>query len=129
MAIDHVSLAVRDLPRSAAFYEAVLAPLGYAKLVVRERMIGFGKTHSEIWINLREAMPSLPVDFGAHVALRARSPEAIQAFHAAALAHGGADDGAPGRRPYGAGPNIYYAAFVSDPDGNRLEAVTFLPPA
>lgn len=128
MAIDHVSLAVRDLELSAAFYEAVLAPLGYTKLVVRARTIGFGKAHAEIWINLREDLPPAPADAGAHVAMRARSPEAIQAFHAAALAHGGADDGAPGRRPYGPGPNIYYAAFVRDPDGNRLEAVTFLTP-
>ncbi|MCB1533162.1 MAG: VOC family protein [Rhodoblastus sp.] len=128
MAIDHVSLAVRDLSRSAAFYEAVLAPLGYTKLVVRERMIGFGKTHPEIWINLRENLPPAPGDVGAHVALRARSAETVQGFHAAALAHGGTDDGAPGRRPYGAGPNVYYAAFVRDPDGNRLEAVTFLAP-
>ena len=88
MAIDHVSLAVRDLSRSAAFYEAVLAPLGYAKLVTRERTIGFGKTHAEIWINLRENLPPAPADVGAHVALRARSTEAVQAFHAAALAHG-----------------------------------------
>ena len=65
MAIDHVSLAVRDLARSAAFYEATLAPLGYTKLVVRERMIGFGKTHSEIWINLRENLPPPPADVGA----------------------------------------------------------------
>ena len=128
MAIDHVSLAVRDLEKSAAFYQAVLAPLGHAKLVTRERTIGFGKTHAEIWINLRENMAALPADVGAHVALRARSAEAVQAFHAAALTHGGADDGAPGHRPYGAGPNIYYAAFVRDPDGNRLEAVTFLAP-
>lgn len=128
MAIDHVSLAVRDLEASAAFYEAALAPLGYVRLVTRPRTIGFGKTHAEIWINLREGLPPQPADVGAHVAIRARTPEAIQAFHAAALAHGGADDGAPGRRPYGAGPNIYYAAFVRDPDGNRLEAVTFLAP-
>lgn len=126
--IDHVSIAVRDLARSAAFYEAVLAPLGYAKLVVRETMIGFGKTHSEIWINRRENLPPAAADVGAHVALRARDAQAVQAFHAAALAQGGADDGAPGKRPYGAGPNVYYAAFVRDPDGNRIEAVTFLPP-
>ena len=126
--IDHVSLPVRDLEAARTFYAAVLAPLGYTKLVTRERTIGFGKTHAEIWINLREGMPPAPSDVGAHVAIRARSAEAIQAFHAAALAHGGADDGAPGRRPYGAGPNIYYAAFARDPDGNRLEAVTFLAP-
>ena len=104
--IDHVSIAVRDLAASAAFYEAVLAPLGYAKLVVRERMIGFGKTHSEIWINLRENLPPATADVGAHVAFRARDVAAVEAFHAAALAHGGTDDGAPGRRPYGAGPNV-----------------------
>ena len=126
--IDHVSIAVRDLARSAAFYEAVLAPLGHARLVVREHMIGFGKTHSEFWINLRETMAPVAPDVGAHVAFRARSAEAVDAFHAAAMAHGGIDDGGPGRRPYGAGPNIYYAAFVRDPDGNRVEAVTFLPP-
>jgi catechol 2,3-dioxygenase-like lactoylglutathione lyase family enzyme len=126
--IDHVSIAVGDLAASAAFYKAVLAPLGHSKLVVRERMIGFGKTHSELWINLRENLGPAPGDVGAHVAFRARSVEAVQAFHAAALAHGGTDDGAPGRRPYGAGPNVYYAAFVRDPDGNRIEAVTFLPP-
>ncbi len=126
--IDHVSIAVRDLAASAAFYEAVLAPLGYAKLVVRERMIGFGKTHSEIWINLRENLPPAAADVGAHVAFRARDVAAVEAFHAAALAYGGTDDGAPGRRPYGAGPNVYYAAFVRDPDGARIEAVTFLPP-
>ncbi|MFT4098655.1 MAG: VOC family protein [Rhodoblastus sp.] len=128
MAIDHVSLAVRDLDRAAAFYEAVLAPLGHARLVTRARTIGFGKTHAELWINLRDDLPPAPADPGAHIALRARSAEAVQAFHAAALARGGSDDGAPGRRPYGAGPNIYYAAFVRDPDGNKLEAVTFLPP-
>ena len=126
--IDHVSIAVRDLAASAAFYEAALAPLGYVRLVARDRMIGFGKSHPELWLNLREDLPRAPADVGAHVAFRARSAEAVQAFHAAALAHGGADDGAPGRRPYGGGPNIYYAAFVRDPDGARIEAVTFLPP-
>lgn len=131
--IDHVSIAVSDLARSAAFYEAVLAPLGYAKLVVRPRMIGFGKTHAdrshaELWLNLRENLVRLPETSGAHVAFRARSVAEVEAFHAAALAQGGASDGAPGRRPYGAGPNVYYAAFVRDPDGNRVEAVTFLAP-
>ena len=126
--IDHVSIAVSDLARAAAFYEAVLAPLGHAKLVVRERMIGFGKAHAELWINLRQDMPAVAAEAGSHIAFRARSAEAVNAFHAAALARGGVDDGAPGRRPYGAGPNVYYAAFVRDPDGNRIEAVTFLPP-
>ncbi|MDE2362996.1 MAG: VOC family protein [Hyphomicrobiales bacterium] len=126
--IDHVSIAVSDLVRSAAFYESVLAPLGYVKLVVRERTIGFGKSHAELWINLRDNLGKPPAAVGAHVAFRARDEQAVMQFHAAALAQGGADDGAPGPRPYGAGPNIYYAAFVIDPDGNKIEAVTFLPP-
>ena len=102
--IDHVSIAVRDLARSAAFYESALAPLGYAKLVVRERMVGFGKTHAELWINLRETMAPVPPDVGAHVAFRARDAEAVHAFHAAALAHGGADDGRSGTAPLWLGP-------------------------
>ncbi|MFO1118102.1 MAG: VOC family protein [Beijerinckiaceae bacterium] len=102
--IDHVSIAARDLARSFAFYERALAPLGDAKLVVRERAIGFGKSHSELWLNLRENLPAVSLASGAHVAFRARNPQAFNAFHAAALAGGGTDGGAPGRRPYGAGP-------------------------
>lgn len=119
--IDHVSVGVTDLERAAAFYEAVLATLGYAKRDDRPATIGFGKDYSEFWINRRAA--ASPPD-GAHVALRARSMQAVDAFHAAAIAHGGSCDGAPGLRPqHGEG---YYAAFVRDPDGNRIEAVTFL---
>ncbi len=124
--IDHVSVGVSDLARATAFYTAVLAPLDLVKLVTRDRMVGFGKTHPEIWINLREDLRA-DAGTGAHVAFRTRMTEAVDAFHRAARAHGAADDGAPGERPYGSGPNRYYAAFVRDPDGNRLEAVTFLP--
>ncbi len=125
--IDHVSVAVRDLERAAAFYEQVLAPLGYRKLETRAGAVAFGKRYSEFWINLRPHMSAIDADGGAHVALRARSPETVDAFHAAALAAGGACDGAPGLRPqHGEG---YYAAFVRDPDGNRIEAVTFVGPA
>ena len=73
--IDHVSLAVSDLARAVAFYERVLAPLGLTKLVVRERMVGFGKSYPEVWINLREGMTRLPAESGAHIALRARTAE------------------------------------------------------
>lgn len=124
--IDHVSLGVSDLSRAARFYAAVLAPFGLVELVTRPRAIGFGKAYPELWINLREGLRADP-DSGAHVALRTRLAEAVDAFHRAALAHGAADDGAPGERPYGSGPNRYYAAFVRDPDGNRLERVAFLP--
>jgi catechol 2,3-dioxygenase-like lactoylglutathione lyase family enzyme len=122
--IDHVSIAVRDLDRAAAFYAAALTPLGYAKLEVRPKTIAFGKRYSEFWLNLRPDMVAIAPDSGAHVALRAPSAAAVDAFHAAALAAGGACDGAPGLRPqHGEG---YYAAFIRDPDGNRVEAVTFL---
>ena len=121
--IDHVSIAVRDLAGCARFYEAVLAPLGYLKLVTRPATIGFGKKYPEFWLNERRAMTPVDANSGAHVCLRAQSAEAVQAFHAAAMAGGGASDGAPGPRPeYSAG---YYAAFVRDPEGNKIEAVTF----
>lgn len=119
--IDHVSVAVRDLARACAFYEAVLATLGYAKRDDRPATKGFGKTYSEFWINLRT---NASAHDGAHVALRAKSVAAVDAFHAAALGAGGTSDGAPGLRPqHGEG---YYAAFVRDPEGNRIEAVTFV---
>jgi len=126
--IDHVSVAVSDLPRALRFYEAVLGAIGYAALDIRGSTVGFGKNYSEFWINARPEMARIPPRSGAHIGLRARSAEAVDAFHAAALANGGASDGAPGLRPHD-GPNGYYAAFIRDPDGNRIEAVTFVPPA
>ena len=123
--IDHISVGVSDLDRSARFYEAVLAPLGLTK--VREwpdAAVGFGKTYPEFWINRRDAMARVPDDSGVHIALRATSREAVDAFHAAALAAGGSSDGAPGLRPEYS-PR-YYGAFIRDPDGNRIEAVTFV---
>ena len=122
--IDHVSVAVRDLEASTRFYETVLGAIGYALLETRPDTVAFGKKYSEFWINRRPGMVPVAPDSGAHVALRAASPEAVDAFHAAALAAGGRSDGAPGLRPqHGEG---YYAAFVRDPDGNRIEAVTFV---
>ena len=124
--IDHVSVAVRDLNAAEAFYTALLAPLGLAKM--REwpgAAIGFGKKYPEFWINVRSAMNRVAEDSGVHICLRAPDTAAVDAFHAAALKAGGGSDGAPGLRPeYYA---RYYAAFVRDPDGNRIEAVTFLP--
>ena len=121
--IDHVSIAVRDLDRSARFYQGVLAAIGYEKLVVRPRTIGFGKAYPEFWLNLRATMAPVEVDGGAHVALRVRTIELVDAFHAAALAAGGTSDGAPGPRSGQIGG--YYAAFIRDPEGNKIEAVTF----
>jgi catechol 2,3-dioxygenase-like lactoylglutathione lyase family enzyme len=122
--IDHVSIPVRDLAVATRFYEAVLAPLGFTQIETRPATVGFGKSYAEFWINLREDMKPASLNSGAHVCLRARATDIVDAFHAAALAGGGASDGAPGLRPqHGEG---YYAAFIRDPDGNRIEAVTFL---
>jgi catechol 2,3-dioxygenase-like lactoylglutathione lyase family enzyme len=121
--IDHVSVGVSDLERAAKFYEATLAALGLARLVTRSRTVGFGKAYPELWINLREGMPRVPADSGVHICLRANTTDQVDAFHAAALSAGGACDGAPGIRPHDR--VRYYAAFVTDSDGNRIEAVTF----
>ena len=122
--IDHISVAVRDLDRAARFYGATLAPLGLVRLVSRPATIGFGKTYPEFWINLRAGMEPMPPHNGTHICLRARTTDEVEAFYAAALAAGGTDDGPPGIRPHFRVK--YFAAFVADPDGNRIEAVTFL---
>ncbi len=120
--LDHVGIEVSDLARSKAFYEAALEPLGIRLLMEFEGALGFG-TDTEhgpkpfFWIHAR----GRPAVSGAHVAFGARSPELVDAFHAAALSSGGADNGDPGPRPiYHPG---YYGAFVFDPDANNVEAV------
>jgi len=123
--IDHISIGVRDLDRATAFYDAVLPALGLAKLRTKPTTVGYGKTYPEFWINARPAR-SEPTDSGLHICLRAPDAAAVDAFYKAALAAGGSADGAPGRRPeYN---DRYYAAFVVDLDGNKIEAVTFLSP-
>ena len=121
--IDHISLGVADLDRAAQFYEATLATLGLSRLVSRPATVGFGKNYPEFWVNLRAGMAKVAHESGTHVCLRARTSAEVDAFHAAALAAGGVSDGAPGLRPHDRVK--YYAAFVIDPDGNRIEAVTF----
>jgi catechol 2,3-dioxygenase-like lactoylglutathione lyase family enzyme len=121
--IDHVSVGVSDLERSARFYEAALSPLGLSRLVTRPATIGFGKAYPEFWINLRPGMAPVAPESGVHISLRAKSTADVDAFYAVALAAGGRSDGAPGLRPHDR--VRYYAAFVTDPDGNRIEAVTF----
>jgi catechol 2,3-dioxygenase-like lactoylglutathione lyase family enzyme len=121
--IDHVSIAVRDLAASARFYAEVLATLGYEKLADRPATIGFGKKYPEFWLNERRNMTPVDADAGAHICLRASSVEAVQAFHAAAIKAGGTSDGAPGPRSGQIGG--YYAAFIRDPEGNKIEAATF----
>ena len=121
--IDHVSIAVRDLAGCGRFYDAALAPLGFRRMIVRPTTIGFGKSYPEFWINLRAGMKPIEPGSGTHFCLRAKSTDDVDAFHAAALEAGGRSDGAPGLRPHDRVK--YYAAFVVDPDGNRIEALTF----
>lgn len=124
--IDHVSVGVSDLKAAARFYDAVLGAIGYKKLDDREKTVGWGKPgkHSEFWINARPGMQKISAECGTHICLRAPDAKSVDAFHAAALRAGGTCAGAPGPRPhFGEG---YYAAFISDPDGNRIEIVTFV---
>ena len=123
--IDHISIAVRDLAAAARFYEPLLATLGMDKL--REwpdAAVGFGKKYPEFWINRREGMVPVGPDSGVHICLRAPSTDAVDTFYATALRGGGRSDGPPGLRAQY--HENYYAAFIRDPDGNRIEAVTFV---
>jgi catechol 2,3-dioxygenase-like lactoylglutathione lyase family enzyme len=118
--IDHVGVHVTDLGASRTFYEAALAPLGYGQAIEHGEQVGFVSPdrYPDFWIARRD-----PVAGAAHVAFRATGREAVDAFHAAALGAGGRDNGAPGlRREYG---EDYYGAYVLDPDGNNVEAMTY----
>ncbi|MEM9030704.1 MAG: VOC family protein [Pseudomonadota bacterium] len=119
--IDHVSLGVSDMDRSLAFYRAVLAPLELRCLVDLPGRAGFGKRYPEFWILARLAMERVPADSANHLALRAPSEAAVRDFHAAALEFGGRSGGLPGLRAYTMANA--YAAFIRDPDGNRVEAM------
>ena len=123
--IDHISIAIRDLRAGERFYTALLATLGMSKL--REwpdAAIGYGKKYPEFWINRRKDMAPIAADSGVHICLRAIDAAAVDVFYATALAAGGTSDGAPGLRAQY--HQNYYAAFIRDPDGNRIEAVSFV---
>jgi len=120
--IDHVSVAVRDIVAAARFYDMLLATIGVVRLETRPTSVGFCKKYPEFWINVRDA--TMTISNGAHICFRALTMDMVNAFHATAIAAGGTSDGVPGLRPqHGEG---YYAAFIRDPDGNRIEAVTFV---
>ena len=122
--IDHISISVRDLEATARFYEAVLGAIGYTRLRNHPATVGFGKRYAEFWLNHRPSMPPVAADSGMHVCVRAPDADAVRKFYEAALAAGGTSDGEPGPRPEYSGN--YYAAFIHDPEGNRIEAVTFM---
>jgi len=119
--LHHISFGVRDLALSGVFYDAVLGALGYRRVFEDDTAIGYGVEDDKDLLCLKlRPEASAPGD-GFHLALRAPSRAAAAAFHAAGMRAGGADNGEPGlREDYG---DHYYAAFLVDPDGHRIEAV------
>jgi catechol 2,3-dioxygenase-like lactoylglutathione lyase family enzyme len=126
--LDHVSLGVSDLERSRRFYDAALKPLGIARIVdFQQRGSDYGAMPGSLGVEFTitvEVAERLPTP-GMHVCFRAPDRQAVHAFHAAALGAGGHSDGRPGLRPH-YHPD-YFAAFVLDPDGHRIEAVCHTP--
>jgi catechol 2,3-dioxygenase-like lactoylglutathione lyase family enzyme len=118
--LDHFAIGVRDLAASRAFYEAALAPLGFGVVMERDDRVALGPTARPIfWLVDREPTSAI------HIAFQADSRERVDAFHEAARAAGGRDNGHPGLRP-DYHPH-YYGAFILDPDGNNAEAVCHTP--
>lgn len=119
--IDHIGLRTRRFVEMSAFYEAVLAPLGYRKLFTYEGGAGFGREGAaSLWIGDAERASA-----GIHLAIASATRAGVDAFYEAAMMIGAQDNGAPSLRP-NYSPN-YYAAFVLDPDGNNIEAVCHQP--
>ena len=118
--IDHIAVQVSDLEKSVAFYTKALAPLGYQLLMRFPEAAGFGLPgKADLWLGVGKPNDTV------HVAIRAKGRAEVRAFHDAALAAGGTDNGAPGiREHYHAD---YYGAFVRDPDGHNVEAVCHEP--
>ena len=122
--LDHVSITVRDLANAKPFYLAVMSALGAKVAYERPEAIGFGERNgpgdcSHSYLSVFESS-SASKDARRHWCFRAASKEQVDGFHAAGLSAGGTSDGAPGPRRYHPG---YYAAFLLDPEGNRIEAV------
>ena len=121
--LHHLSIAVASLDRSAAFYDAVMPTLGYGRVWSDETAVGYGLPGSgedKLAVKLRTGEIAVPGD-GFHIAFSAPSRQAVEAFYRVALENGGRDNGGSGLHPeYG---SHYYAAFVFDPDGYRIEAV------
>ena len=124
--LHHISLGVRDLAHAGAFYDAALGALGFRRVFEDATAIGYGLIDNQDLLCLKLRAEATAPGAGFHLALTAPSHAAVDAFHAAALRIGGRDNGAPGPRP-DYGPH-YYAAFLVDPDGHRIEAVINAPP-
>ena len=122
---DHISIGVRDLAATRRFYDAALTPLGYLCLKSGADFLGYGRDRVGLWV--APSQHPVPEDdrSGLHICFQAPSRAAVDAFHAAGLEAGGRDNGGPGLRPEYSGH--YYAAFVVDPDGYRVEAYCGAP--
>lgn len=118
--INHISIGTADPAKSRKFYDAALKPLGYTCLSKGDDSAGYGKASASFWV-LKAGRPvAQNAESGLHLCFDAPTRKSVDAFHKAALAAGGKDNGKPGlRADYGAN---YYAAFVVDPDGHRIEA-------
>ena len=118
--LNHVSIGVRDIAKTKHFYDAALKPLGYSNLSESEGSLGYGAKKVVLWIGAtKKPVPADPKS-GLHFCFGAPDRKSVDAFYKAGLGAGGSDNGKPGlRADYGAN---YYAAFVVDPDGYRLEA-------
>jgi catechol 2,3-dioxygenase-like lactoylglutathione lyase family enzyme len=120
--IDHIGFEVSDLARSSRFYDAVLYALGARRMVQSEHAVAYGVNGPQVWIVNRPGLRAAPGSSYGHLALRASGKAAVDAAYAGGLENGGSDDGAPGMRPqYG---RRYYAAYLRDPDGLRVEVVS-----
>lgn len=118
--LNHVSIGVRNTAKTKDFYDAVLKPLGYRCLSEGEGSLGYGDKAVVLWISQTDKPVPADTASGLHFCFDAPDRKSVDVFHAAAMAHGGKDNGKPGLRvDYG---DNYYAAFVVDPDGYRLEA-------
>lgn len=118
--LNHVSIGVRSVANAKKFYDAALKPLGYTCLSAGETSLGYGNGAVSLWIGAAEHPVPADANSGLHFCFDAPTHKSVDAFHAAALASGGKDNGKPGlRADYG---DNYYAAFVIDPDGYRIEA-------
>jgi len=123
--LSHVSIGVRDLAQSRRFYDAAFQPLGYKCLFEGSEYLGYGTATPEFWLLAVKHPVSADSESGLHFCFDAANRTAVDAFYRAAMAAGGRDNGKPGiRKDYG---DDYYAAFVIDPDGYRLEAHTSNP--
>lgn len=129
--LDYLTLGTNDVKKAVAFYDAVMGALGYVRTMSDDGEVGYGTPPTAEETPKSLIFVGMPYDKhratngnGTMLALKAASRKAVDAFHAAALKHGGKDEGAPGLRAYSP---TWYACYVRDPDGNKLSAVTHAP--